>query len=200
MTVQCINLPRCLVLALALCASAGALAADKDLRTRTDARGATEIGFCSRPSRAAPFNFPGHTFVTFSEARPSAGRTFRSVGHTVAGAGVTPTVFTYFGGKPVAGKQAEERYTDVMQACLTVAVDREAYERAVAAARPTLTAIGLSDGVAAAAESYALNDNDCVDYAMRVAKALEPAGLKVPARAATDLPADYIAKMKASNK
>ncbi|MDN8618923.1 hypothetical protein [Variovorax ginsengisoli] len=194
------NLLRCLVSALAVLAGAVALAADKDLRTRTDAKGETEIGFCSRPSRAAPFNFPGHTFVTFSEARPGAGRTFRSVGHTVAGAGVTPTVFTYFGGKPVAGKQAEERYTDVMQACLTVKVDREVYERAVAAARPTLTAIGLPDGVAAAAESYALNDNDCVDYAMRVAKAVELVGLKVPARAAMDLPADYIAKLKAANK
>lgn len=200
MTMKCIDLPCCLVSALALCASVGALAADKDLRTRTDANGETEIGFCSRPSRAAPFNFPGHTFVTFSDARPGAGRTFRSVGHTVAGADVAPTVFTYFGGKPVAGKQAEERYTDVMQACLTVKVDREAYERAVAAARPTFTTIGLPDGVAAAAESYALNDNDCVDYAMRVAKALEPAGLTVPARAATDFPADYVAKMKAANK
>ena len=197
---KCMDRPRCLVLPIALCASAVVLASDMDLRTRTDSAGETEIGFCSRPSREAPFNFPGHTFVTFSETRPGASRTFRSVGHTVAAAGLTPTVFTYFGGKPVAGKQAEERYTDVMQACLTVKVDRETYERAVGAARPTLTAIGLPDGVAAAAESYALNGNDCIDYAMRVAKAMEPAGLRVPARSAKDLPADYIAKVKAANK
>ena len=186
-------------LLLVLCGPTLALAVDKDLRTRTDAHGETEIGFCSRPSRAAPFNFPGHTFVTFSDAESGASRSFRSVGHTVAAAGVAATAFTYFGGKPVAGKQSEERYTDLMQACLTVKVDRDAYERAVAAARPTLTAIGLPDGLAAAAEIYSLNENDCIDLALRVAKTLVSAGLNVPDRGAADLPAGYIAKLKAAN-
>lgn len=178
---------------------ANALAAEKDLRTRSDAKGYTEIGFCSRPSRTATLNFPGHAFVTFSETT-LGGRTFRAVGHTVAGTdGLPATLFTYFGGKPVAGRQAEERYTDIQQTCLMVKMDREAYEKAVKAARPTLTALGIPDSLAASAENYSLNSNDCIDFAVRVANSLKDIGLNVPTRTATDTPGSYIAKFSAAN-
>ncbi|MBQ1499185.1 MAG: hypothetical protein IIZ38_12800 [Sphingomonas sp.] len=176
-----------------------ALARDKDLRTMSSASGETEIGFCVRPSPDA-FGFPGHSFVTFSATRPGGGRSFRAVGHTVA-AGTSPAgaAFTYFGGRPVAGAQMEERYTHLKQACLNLKVDRAAYDRAVAAARPTLTALGFSNETAAALERYSLNGNDCIDFAVRVADALAPAGLRVPARSAVDTPRTYLEKLIAAN-
>lgn len=193
------SVARPVALFVTIVAGGGASAVEKDLRTQNDAKGETEIGFCSRPSPDALFNFPGHAFVTFSD-QAATGRKFRSVGHTVAGAGgLVATALTYFGGKPVAGKQAEERYTHMKQACLMVKVDRAAYDKAVAAARPTLTALGLPDALAASAESYSLSANDCVDFVVRVAGALKAAGLKVPERAAIDTPAAYIAKLSAAN-
>lgn len=186
-------------LAAFLALSTTALGAEKDLRTHTDAQGETEVGFCARPSPNA-FGFPGHAFVTFSEAPVAGPRSFRAVGHTVGAAGVPATVFTYFGGHAVAGRQMEERFTHMKQACLVVKVDRTAYDRAVAAARPTLTVLGLPDALAASAESYALNGNDCVDFATRVATAIKPAGLSVPARSGTDQPIGYINKLISANE
>src|SRR5262245_6895299 len=104
--------------------TATAMAHEKDLRTRTDPQGETVIGFCSRPSQDA-FGFPGHAFVTFSEIPPKGTVRFRAVGHTVAKKDLPATVFTYFGGRPVAGKQMEERYTHMKQACLTVKLDHD---------------------------------------------------------------------------
>lgn len=187
-------------LLLGLTAFATALAAEnKDLRTFTDPKGETEIGFCVRPSPDA-FGFPGHSFVTFSEVPRATTRLFRAVGHTVSAAGVAATVFTYFGSRPVAGKQMEERFSHMKQACLVVQVDRNVYDRAVAAARPTLAALGLSDELAASAESYRLNGNDCIDFAIRVAQALTTAGLVLPSRNATDTPANYIQNLIAANR
>jgi hypothetical protein len=86
--------------------------------------------FCSRPIRM-PFGFPGHAFAGFSEEPRDQARTFRAVGHTVAAsAGPAPIVFTYFGGASAAGRQAEEHYTHMKQACLTLQVDRTIYQRA----------------------------------------------------------------------
>ena len=151
-----------------------ASAREKDLRTQSDAWGETEISFCSRPSPDA-FGFPGHAFVGFSEKPREQARTFRAVGHTVAAsAGLAPIVFTYFGGASVAGRQAEERYTHMKQACLTLQVDRTLYQRALAAARPTLSVLGIPDAVAASLERYSLNENDCIDFAIKVAEQLRP--------------------------
>lgn len=180
-------------------ATSPAAARDKDLRTMTDARGESEVGFCSRPSPNA-FGFPGHDFVTFSTSRPDGSRDFRSVGHTVAtGAPIPSVVFSYFGGSSVAGKQAEERYTSLKQACLMVLVNRSDYDKALAAAQPTLTAVGIPANVAASIERYSLGSNDCVSFAIKIANTLKAAGLVVPARSSIDTPASWIEKLIAAN-
>lgn len=174
-------------------------AAEKDLRTLSDAAGETEVSFCARPS-PNDFGLPGHAFVAFSEQPTGKTRIFRAVGHTVAPtAGPIASAFTYFSGGSVAGQQAEERYSHIKQACLTVKVDRAVYQAALNAARPTLTAVGVPDVVAASAERYTLNGNDCVDFAIKVAQVIKPVGLKVPARDATDTPMSYLKKLIAAN-
>lgn len=176
-----------------------ALAKVKDLRTMTDASGVTEIGFCSRPSPNA-YGFPGHAFVTFSSTKLNGHRDFRAVGHTVGADASRPAViFSYFGGKPVTGKQAEERYSSLKEACLVVRVDRLTYDKGLAAAQPTLTMLGLPADLAASVERYSLESNDCITFAMRVATALKPAGLAVPVRTAVDTPEGWIKKLVTAN-
>jgi hypothetical protein len=132
---------------------------EKDLKTQTDSVGETEINFCSRPSPNA-FGFPGHAFVGFSEQSVGKPRAYRAVGHTIgSSAGMVSIAFTYFGGAPVAGQQAE-RFTHMKQACLTVKVDRSIYNKALAAARPTMSILGIPDSIAASIERYSLNEND----------------------------------------
>ena len=176
-----------------------ASARDKDLRTMTEAEGETEVGFCSRPSPDKT-GMPGHAFVIFSAQKPGGGRDFRAIGHTIAaGTSTAAAALTYFGGAPVAGKQMEERYTSIKQNCLAVKVDRSAYDNALAAVQPTLTALGMPADVGASAESYSLKDNDCIAFAEKVANSLKSQGLKVPARDATDTPASWIKKLIAAN-
>ena len=190
--------PRTFLVATVLLLSAPpSEARDKDLRTKTDAAGVTEISFCARPSPNS-FGFPGHAFVAFSDQ--SAGGSFRSVGHTVAPeTGAAAALFTYFGGGSVAGQQVEERYSHLKQDCLTLQVDREVYQKSISAARPTLTVLGIPDQAAASVERYSLSGNDCMDFIMRVAQPLKPAGLSIPPRGATDTPLDYIRKLTAAN-
>jgi len=186
-----------IVATMLLLSTPPAYARDKDLRTKTDAAGVTEISFCARPSPNS-FGFPGHAFVAFNDQSP--GGSFRSVGQTVApGTGAAAAAFTYFGGGSVAGQQAEERYSHLKQDCLTLQLDRDVYQRAIATARPTLTVLGIPDQVAASVERYSLSGNDCMDFILRVAQPLKSAGLSIPARGATDTPLDYIRKMTAAN-
>jgi hypothetical protein len=187
------------VVAIMMLAIPAALAREKDLRTQTDASGVTEIGFCARPSPNS-WGFPGHAFVSFSEQRAGQRRIFRAVGHTVAPSITAPAaVFTYFGGGSVAGQQAEERFTHLKQACLTVQVDRARYQDALMAARPTLVILGIPDNVAASAERYSLSGNDCLDFMIRVAQTLRAAGLVVPSRTSTDTPMTFVQKLIAAN-
>ncbi|WP_291851219.1 hypothetical protein [Bradyrhizobium sp.] len=172
---------------------------EKDLRKRTDAAGLTEISVCARPSPNA-FGFPGHAFIAFSYQAAGGSRSFRAIGHTVAPTtGLAAAVFTYFSGGSVAGQQEEERYTHLKQACLTLKVDREIYQRALDAARPTLSALGIPDAVAASVERYSLNGHDCMDFISNVAQPLKTAGLSTPERAATDTPIAYIRKLIDAN-
>lgn len=94
----------------------------------------------------------------------------------------------------------EERYTAIKQACLVVRVDDADYARAVVAAQPTLTALGVPAATAAAAERYTLGTQDCITFARKVATALAIAGLKVPPRAALDTPAAWIERLKSASK
>jgi hypothetical protein len=168
-----------------------------DLRKQTSAAGPAEIGFCSRPSPGAG---PGHAFVTFSRTAPDGTRYFRAIGHTVA-AGTSPVgaALTFLGGAPVGGKQWEENYTSAKQDCLIVQVDDAGYQRAMAAAEPTLAALGLSGEGLAFAENYSLGDKDCVTFAHKVAAALGKTGLTVPDRGTFDTPASWIDKLKGAN-
>lgn len=185
--------------ALAVALAAPEFANEKDLRTRTDAAGETEISFCAKPN-PDDLGFPGHVFVAFSERQAGKPRNFRAVGYTVAsGAGQPPVAFTYFGGKAVAGEQAEERFTYLRQACLNLKIDRAVYQRALSAARPTLMALGLPDELAGSAESYALNRNDCIEFAIQVAEPMKAVGLNVPERTLIDMPAAYISRMIEAN-
>lgn len=193
------SIPRFVIGGTALAAAASSPAADLDLRRSTDAAGRTEISFCARPSPNS-FGFPGHAFIVFNEKPVSGAGKMRAVGHTVsAGAGGAATAFTYFGGSSVGGVQAEERFTHMKQACLTALVDRADYNAAVAAARPTLTHLGIADALAASVERYSLNENDCIDFIVRVARALTPIGLNVPQRTAADRPLSYVEKLKQAN-
>jgi hypothetical protein len=93
----------------------------------------------------------------------------------------------------------EERYTSVKQDCLVVKVNNSDYARALVASRPTLATLGIPEAVAASLERYTLGSNDCLTFAERVASALAPAGLKVPARTPIDTPATWIRKLIAAN-
>ncbi len=189
-----------IVILSSLCCSAiSATASERNLRTQSDGWGETEISFCSRPSPNT-FGFPGHAFVGFSEKPAGNPRVYRAVGHTITpSAGLAPTVFTYFGGASIAGQQAEERYTHLKQTCLTVLVDRSIYQKALAAAKPTLSSLGIPDNVAASLERYSLNENDCIDFTIKVAQQVKSAGLSVPSRKPTDTPTAYIVKLINAN-
>jgi len=170
-----------------------------DLRKSTDRVGITEIDFCARPS-PNELGFPGHSFVILAERDQGKPLQFRAIGQTVApGVGVPGVVFSYFTGEPVAGLQAEEVFTHVKQACLSVLVDRTVYNNAVQAARPALVLLGLPDNLAAYVESYRLGDNDCITFLMNVANTVKAAGLKVPPRTASDRPLGYVQKLIAFN-
>ena len=71
--------------------------------------------------------------------------------------------------------------------------------RALDAARPTLSVLGIPDVVAASIERYSLSGSDCMDFIIKVAGPLRPAGLKLPARTALDVPLTYIQKIVAEN-
>ncbi len=192
--------PATIVLIFALFVfSVPVFAHEQDLRTMTDANGETEVGFCSRPSPNS-FGFPGHAFVTFSSRSATGDRVFQAVGHTVgSGTSGATAAFTYFSGGSVAGMQAEERYTSMKQACITAKVDRAVYEKALAAAQPTLTRLGFPASISASMERYTLGSNDCVSFAEKVAATLKAAGLTVPSPSSTDTPSSWINKLIASN-
>lgn len=172
---------------------AGAL----DLRKRSEPGGPNEISFCARPS-PNKFGFPSHAFVAFSDVQ-NGRRQFLALGRTI-GPATSPVgaALSYFG-PSVPGEISEELYTDIRQECLTVTVNRDIYEKARVAARPRLTALGLTDAAAARLESYRLGNDDCLAFILDVARAIAPAGFRVPPRATTDLPLAYIGKLRAAN-
>ncbi|WP_135213163.1 hypothetical protein [Vitreimonas flagellata] len=186
---------RAFVFVFALAACASARAETIDLRRQSEANRAEEISFCARPSPNA-FGFPGHAFVGFSHTE-GAGRAFTALGRST-NAGAAPALRSYFGA-PTTGLIAEERYSHIRQDCLTLLVSPADYARARAAARPRLIQLGLDDATTQRLESYALGDNDCLTFIIEVASTLRASGLRVPARQSTDLPLDYIQRLRAAN-
>jgi len=175
------------------------LGATVDLRTSSDATGEYEIGFCARPSPDSVKRLPGHAFVSFSFKAPDGKRTFTSIGHTVQ-SGVSPSaaVWSYFG-DPVSGYLAEEKYTSAMQSCLIAKVNRGDYEKAFALTTSPLARMGIGPTDAAVLQAYKLGVDDCVSFMTSVANVLVPRGLKVPQRAASELPLQYMQRFIFSN-
>ena len=168
-----------------------------DLSTRTDATGTYDIAFCSRPSPQG--NIPGHMFVSYSHVDPEGNRDFTAIGHTInAGVGPVSATWSYFG-DAVGGHLAEEKYTHVKQNCLSVRVNKEDFDKSRALADNPLKNIGIINVPSIVFESYKLGEKDCMSFAISVAQVLQPRGLKIPPRGATELPIAYMSKFIAAN-
>jgi hypothetical protein len=185
-----------LAILLFLSCSSPASAHVVDLATMSEAGGPYEVSFCARPSPEA-FGFPGHAFVAFSKGN-GGDRQFTALGLTVAG-DVSPVAaaLSYFEG--VSGQLAEERMSHLRQRCLTVRVNKASYDRAYASTRPVLERLGIGPTGGRLTEFYRLSANDCITYAAHVAALLKTDGLVVPDRRGTDLPIDFILRLKAAN-
>ena len=83
--------------------------------------------------------------------------------------------------------------------CLFLEVSREQYDAAFDATTiPYLKEIGIYNKDYISAE-YKLLKKDCVSFVIKVARALEPSGLKVPSRRQNLTPKEFIDALKASN-
>lgn len=169
-----------------------------DLATRSEPGGPYEVGFCARPSPNEK-GFPGHAFVSFAQGSGD-GRTFLAIGRTIEpGTSTGSAVAPYFG-TPVPGLVREEEYSHIRQNCMTVRVNADHYQAARAQALPRLASLNLETGAVPRTEAYSLGSADCLTFVVDVARQLETAGLKVPARAPADLPQTYIRKLDQANQ
>jgi hypothetical protein len=183
---------------MATLVSATAWAKEIDRSTRSDPAGIFQIGFCARPSPDTFKKWPGHAFVAFSHQKPSGQRDFVAIGHTIT-AGVTPAQAIWsVVGAPVSGVLKEELYTSAMQNCLVVKVDKEDYDRAFELTKSPLQKMGLS-AIGPVLEGYKLAADDCMAFMIAVANTLSRKGIVVPARAATELPIDYMRRLVTAN-
>lgn len=168
-----------------------------DLSTMTEIGGPYEISFCERPSPSSS-GFPGHAFVALSEGAGN-NRKFVSLGLTVqSGVGTVDAALSYFGVN-VGGIVKEEQYSHIRQECLNVKVNSDAYRRAYDETQSALNLAGTIPGGLARFESYRLGSNDCITFVNTVATVLIPTGLRVPERQASDLPIDFIEKIRNLN-
>jgi hypothetical protein len=170
-----------------------------DLRVRTDAAGAFDIGFCARPSPDTVANKPGHAFAAFSHEGADGQRDFLAIGHTV-GAQVSPgaAAWSYFG-EPVSGYLNAENYSSIEQRCLVARVNEEDYVRAKQLTRGPLEMMGLVRPESVVFESYKLGSQDCMTFLIDVARTLKPRGLSVPDRKSGELPMSYVERLSAAN-
>ena len=97
------------------------------------------------------------------------------------------------------GLLKEERYTSIRQNCLDVDVNKADYQRALAYTANPLAQLGIGSPGDIVLQAYKLGNEDCMAFAINVAKALESSGLKVPARRAMELPTDYIQRLSDAN-
>lgn len=186
---------RALAVAAALCASGGSLfAAELDLSNRSDPAAVYNVAFCGRPSPDSTGK-PGHAFVAFSRKPHGGERDFLAIGHTVAAStGAVEATWSYFG-EPVPGLLKEELYTSVQQNCLDVTVNKEDYEAARSLTVSPLETMGVIPAGTPVFEAYKLGESDCMTFVMAVAGVLEPRGLRIPDRGATEFPMAYIQRL-----
>ncbi len=181
------------VFAAVMVSTAGATTID--LRNQSEV-GSYEISFCARPSPGG--GLPGHAFVSFSASQPGQKRDFISVGHTVSASNKTVSNIWSAMGGPVDGLITEERYTSAMERCLRTMVKKMTYDYLRLEAADPLAKMGLAVGLPVV-QGYKLGSEDCITFAIGIAKQLEPLGLRIPARATADLPAGYILKLIRAN-
>jgi hypothetical protein len=169
-----------------------------DFTNQSDADGTYYIAFCVRASPGST-GLPGHLFVSYSFVNNSGQRDFLSIGHTVSsGASGGAVAWSYFG-NAVNGYLKEENYTAISQNCLDVKVNKSDYDEAYAYTRSPLELLGITGPDTIVFEAYRLGLNDCVEFMISVAKVLEPKGLVVPSRGATELPVEYLQRFIDAN-
>lgn len=170
-----------------------------DLRNQTDGSGNEyDVAFCARPTPKV--GVPGHMFVSYSSLRANGERTFVAVGATTApDVGLVAAIASYFGG-PVSGMLKQEMYTAIKEQCLDLQVNESDYNAAFALTADPLTALGItppdSDVVL---QEYQLGAEDCMTFAIGVAKLLESKGLLVPERQTGELPMAYVQRLIDAN-
>ncbi|UPW17724.1 hypothetical protein M0C34_15965 [Agarivorans sp. TSD2052] len=168
-----------------------------DLSNKSDPSGTHEVALCARASPDNKLNLPGHAFVSFTHIKNNGDVTLTSIGHT-PNAGSISALMSYFG-TPVSGYLNKEKYTNSMQRCLRIKVNKADYERAFELTESPLQQLGLADANDLVLRSYDLSKNDCITFMIEVADELKPMGLNVPKRGATDLPLEYMERVISSN-
>lgn len=172
-----------------------------NLATRTDASGSEFfVGICARPSPTGTLlgGKPGHMFVSFSEKYSAGGHDFVALGHTTdSGASAA---MTFIGGS-VDGAIREEVYTHIHQECLVVQLNREDFESAksVVVFGQDLAELIGSKGAIPILEDYRLGSEDCMAFAIDVARQIQPLGLVVPDRITDELPMTYMQRLISEN-
>lgn len=164
-----------------------------DIRNQTDGTGEYSIALCARPSPAAS-GLPGHAFIAYSHL-PGTGeqRKFLALGFTTAAGPVEGLLsFNQFLATP-AGYLSEESFTHVKERCLVLLVNKADFDRAYAVAVPYGAIPPFSDLRYMA--RYSLGSNDCMTFAIKVAKLFESKGVKVPARTRLEVPGAYIRRL-----
>jgi hypothetical protein len=95
------------------------------------------------------------------------------------------------------GFLGEEMFTHVKESCLVLLVNKAIFDRAYAVATP-YGAIPVFKNLRYMAR-YSLGSNDCMTFAMSVARLFEGKSVKVPARGSTETPQAYVRRLIDSN-
>ncbi|MCX7033569.1 MAG: hypothetical protein NT046_06305 [Arenimonas sp.] len=176
--------------------------ATRDLRLSTDGDGALrEISICARPSPDALKNLPGHLFVAYSILQQGGQRLYLAVGHTTSAA-PKDALMTYFGTHTVRGSLSEELYTHSQEECLVLQVNEGDFGAAYQLTQPFLPPGSYSPDPRQwrpTLLAYSLGGNDCMEFAIGVARVFERKGLVVPQRGATELPLTYVRRLIDAN-
>lgn len=168
-----------------------------NLKLKTDIDGQErEVSICARPSPGSS-SLPGHMFVAFSSVNPEGKRSYTALGHTTS---ATPSKALLSYTKlieGVAGQIKEEIYSDAKEKCLVIMVNKDAYERALSIAKPSIDKF-IDDKSGPLTLSYKLGEQDCMTLAVNTAKAISNQ-IKVPERGSTELPMQYVRRLIDSN-
>lgn len=169
-----------------------------DLRKMSDVEGNFSVAFCARPSPDTALKLPGHMFVTYSLQDKSGNRTFRAIGHTTSDPGGALLSYSKLF-SPASGYLKEEVYTDAMQRCLEVYVNKADYDSAWKLSTSPLAKLGITDSGTPLLLAYRLGAEDCMGFALGVAKLFQSRGLVIPTRGSTEIPLMYMRRLIDAN-